>query len=167
MSAVICIISPWSLNIPISPVPISLSSLAVYISVFVIGWKRATLSVFVYILIGLAGLPVFSNFGSGIGKVVGPTGGYLIGYLFIAFVGGNLLERFYDRKWMRVVALLSGTAVMYLLGTLWLSYVLDLTLTESLWLGVIPYIPADIIKIIIAVILGSSIRSRLLKSGIL
>lgn len=167
MSAVICIISPWSLHIPISPVPISLSSLAVYISVFVIGWKRATISVFVYILIGLAGLPVFSNFGSGIGKVLGPTGGYLIGYIIVAFVGGYLLERFYDRKWMRFVALLLGTALMYVIGTFWLSYVMQLSVLESLWIGVIPYIPCDLLKIIMSLILGSSIRSRLLKSGIL
>ncbi len=167
MSAVICIISPWSFNIPISPIPLSLSSLAIYISVFVLGWKCATISVIIYLLIGIAGLPVFSNFGSGIGKVVGPTGGYLIGYIFVAILSGYLLGRFYEIKWMRFVSLLLGTIIMYGVGTLWLSYVMKLSIAEGLWIGTIPYIPLDIVKIVIAMLLGSSIRKRLLKSGII
>lgn len=167
MSAVICIISPWSFNIPVSPVPLSLSSLAIYIAVYVVGWKRTTISVIIYLLIGIAGLPVFSNFGSGIGKVLGPTGGYLIGYIFVAILSGYLLERFYDRKWAHFTALLFGTIVMYGFGTLWLSYVMKLSIVESLWIGVIPYILLDIIKIAIAMFLGSSIKKRLLKSGII
>jgi len=91
----------------------------------------------------------------------------LIGYIFVAILSGYLLGRFYEIKWMRFVSILLGTIVMYGFGTLWLSYVMKISIAESLWIGTIPYIPLDIIKIVIAMLLGSSIRKRLLKAGII
>ena len=74
MAAVTCILAP--LSIPIGPVPISLTNLAIYLSLYLLNWKRGTISYCLYLLIGLAGLPVFSGFSGGIGKLAGPTGGY-------------------------------------------------------------------------------------------
>lgn len=82
LTAVICILGPMTLMIPISPVPISLANLAICLSIVILGMKLGTLSCILYLLIGLAGLPVFSGFSGGIGKLAGPTGGYLVGYLF-------------------------------------------------------------------------------------
>ena len=76
-AAVTCVLAP--LAVPIGPVPISLTNLVIYISLYVLGWKQGTITYIVYLLLGLAGLPVFSGFESGIGKFAGPTGGYLAG----------------------------------------------------------------------------------------
>ena len=78
MAAVTCILAP--LSIPIGPVPISFTNLAIYLSLYLLGWKRGTISYLIYLLIGLIGLPVFSGFTGGVGKLAGPTGGYIIGF---------------------------------------------------------------------------------------
>ena len=81
MAAITCILGPLSIPIPISPVPISLTNLAIYLTVCLLGWKFGTISYLIYLLIGIAGLPVFSGFSSGFAKLLGPTGGYLIGFI--------------------------------------------------------------------------------------
>ena len=88
MTAVICVLGPLALNIPVSPVPISLGTLAIYFVVSVLGMKLGTISVIIYILLGLAGVPIFAGFTSGPGKLFGPTGGYIIGYIFMALICG-------------------------------------------------------------------------------
>ena len=88
MAALTCIAGPLSLPLPFSPVPISLTNLAIYFSVYILGMKRGTISYLVYLLLGLVGLPVFSAFTSGPAKLFGPTGGYLIGFIFIALISG-------------------------------------------------------------------------------
>ena len=90
VAAVLCVVGPWT--IPIGPVPISLVTLVISLAVYLLGAKLSTASVLVYLLIGAVGLPVFSNYGAGLAKVVGPTGGYLVGYLALAFVGDAVLE---------------------------------------------------------------------------
>ena len=75
MAALICVMGPFSIPLPISPVPISLTNLAVYFVIYAIGMKKGTLAYLVYLLIGFAGLPVFSAFTGGAGKLLGPTGG--------------------------------------------------------------------------------------------
>ena len=86
MAAVLCIAGPLALAIPFSPVPISLATMAVCFSACILGWKSGTLSVLIYLLIGLCGLPVFSGFSGGVAKLAGPTGGYLVGYLFLSLI---------------------------------------------------------------------------------
>ena len=81
MAAITCILGPLSIPIPISPVPISLTNLAIYLTVCLLGWKFGTISYLIYLLIGIAGLPVFSGFSSGFAKLLGPPGGYLIGFI--------------------------------------------------------------------------------------
>ena len=84
MAAITCILGPLSIPIPVSPVPISLTNLAIYLTVCLLGWKFGTISYLIYLLIGIAGLPVFSGFSSGFAKLLGPTGGYLIGFIPMA-----------------------------------------------------------------------------------
>lgn len=170
MTAVLCILSPFSLNIPVSPVPISLGSMAVYFVVTVLGMKRGTISVLLYILLGLVGLPVFSNFTGGAGKLFGPTGGYIIGYIFLALIFGGAIE--YGTKLIKNELLVSivggivGTLVLYLFGTVWLAILLQKDFVSALWLGVIPYIPGDIIKFILAMAIGVQLRKRLKKADL-
>ncbi|QOX65962.1 biotin transporter BioY [Anoxybacterium hadale] len=167
MTAVICILGPLSLPIPISPVPISLTNLAIYFAVVILGWKNGTISYLVYLFIGFAGMPVFSNFTAGPAKLLGPTGGYLIGFIFMALIAGFFVEKFPDRIYMYMVGMALGTYVTYILGTGWLAWQANLDLKAALFAGVIPYIPGDIIKMIIAAIFGTTIRKRIKKAGYL
>lgn len=90
MTALTCILGPLSIPLPFSPVPISFTNLVLYFSVFVLGTKFSTISYIVYLLIGLVGLPVFSGFSGGPAKVAGPTGGYLVGFVFLTVIAGFL-----------------------------------------------------------------------------
>ena len=167
MSAVICLLAPWSLRIPISPVPVTLGFLAIYFVISVLGMKLGTLSVVVYILLGLAGLPVFSGFLGGPGPLFGPTGGYLLGYIFMALICGFFVDKWGDNLLMGFLGMILGTAVCYLFGTAWLAYQQSCTFFHALTLGVIPFIPVDLIKLAIATVIGGQLRKRLLKAGLL
>ena len=79
MAAVICVLGP--LSIPVGPVPISFTNFAIYITLYVLGWKRGTVSYLVYVLIGMVGMPVFSGYSGGLAKLAGPTGGYIVGFI--------------------------------------------------------------------------------------
>lgn len=167
MAAVLCILGPLALNIPISPVPISLGTLGIYFVVSVLGMKLGTLSVVIYILLGLVGIPVFAGFTAGPGKLFGPTGGYIIGFIFMALICGFFVDCFSHKVPLYVTGMLLGTAVCYLFGTLWLAYQMDLTFGKALMAGVIPYIPGDLVKLAIATLIGFQIRKRLKKAGLI
>ena len=89
MAAATCIVAPFSIPIPVSPVPLSLTTLVLYTAVYVLGTKDAFFSYVTYLLLGFAGLPVFSGFAGGAAKLAGPTGGYLIGFLFMIPLTGS------------------------------------------------------------------------------
>ena len=163
MTAVLCILGPFSIPLPVSPVPLSLTNFAVYITVYMLGMKCSTASVLVYLILGTAGLPVFSGFGGGLGKLVGPTGGYLIGFLFIALIQGFLMEHFPGRKTAAIAGMILGLALCYTFGTLWLAGQMNLSFCAALAAGVIPYFPGDMLKIILAAIIGSKLRARVRK----
>lgn len=167
MTAVICILGPLSLQIPVSPVPISLGFLAIYFVVSVLGLKLGTLSVVIYILLGLAGLPVFTGFTGGPGKLFGPTGGYIIGYLFMAPICGFFIDKWGEKLLLSFAGMILGSAVCYLFGTVWLAYQGSYTFPQALAAGVLPFIPADLIKMVVAVIVGRQLRRRLRKAGLL
>lgn len=166
MTAVVCVIAPFSLHISVSPVPISLGSMAVYFAVTVLGMKRGTVSVVLYILLGLAGLPVFADFSGGAAKLFGPTGGYIVGYIFLALIFGFFVEHWKNHLGMNIVGAVLGTLVLYLFGTVWLAIQLNLGFVAALWAGVIPYIPGDIVKLIIAMAVGMQLRKALLKANL-
>ena len=171
MAAVICVLGPISMAIPISPVPISLASMAVYLAVTVLGMKLGTLSCLIYLLLGLVGLPVFSGGSAGAAKLFGPTGGYLVGYLFLALIAGAFVGRYTENKWKSIafaaLGMVLGTMVLYALGTAWLAYSAGMDFQAALWAGVIPFIPGDLVKMVIAMLLGNAVRGRLLRAGIL
>lgn len=167
LTAVICVLSPFALHIPFSPVPFSLGILAVFFVICVAGMKLGTISVLIYILLGLAGAPVFTDFTAGPGKLLGPTGGYIIGYIFLALIGGFFIDRFGRRPLLCIPGLILGTLVCYLFGTLWLQYQLQTTFFQALLLGVVPYIPVDLVKLVLAMSLGFQIRRRLIRAGLL
>ena len=161
MTAVLCIISPFTIPLPFSPVPLSLATFGLYLSCYVLGMKNSAISCILYILIGIAGIPVFSSFGSGIGKIAGPTGGYLIGYLFLVVIGGFFVEHFSDTLSLQIGGILAGTAVCYLFGTVWLAVQLHVNFTAALMIGVVPYLIGDALKIAAAVFIGRKLKSAL------
>lgn len=160
VTAVTCILAPFSIPLPISPVPISFTNLVLYVSIYLLGWKRSTISYIIYLLLGFAGLPVFSGFTGGIGKLAGPTGGYLIGFLLLTVIAGLFVEHFPQKRLLCALGMILGTIVTYIFGTFWLSAQLHMTFTEGLAVGALPYLPGDIIKIGIALIIGPAIKAR-------
>ncbi len=163
MAAVICILGP--LSIPIGLVPISITNLAIYITLYALGMKKGTLSLIIYLLVGSAGVPVFSAFTSGATKLLGPTGGYLIGFIFMALIAGFFIDRFFDRRYLCIVGMVLGTAVCYIFGTAWLAYQANISAGAALAAGVIPFIPGDLAKIIISAYIGPKIRHSLIKAN--
>ena len=160
MAAITCILGPLSIPIPISPVPISLTNLAIYLTVCLLGWKFGTISYLIYLLIGIAGLPVFSGFSSGFAKLLGPTGGYLIGFIPMAIIAGIVIDKFTNRG-IQIIGMIVGTAICYAFGTAWFCLQAGYTVGAALAVCVIPFIPADLCKMIIAMIIGPMVRKRL------
>lgn len=165
MAAVICVVGPFTL--PIGPVPITLAPLAILLSVYILGTKKGTIALLIYLLIGAVGVPVFSGLTGGIGKLAGPTGGYLIGYIFFALIAGWFTHRFYDKVVIQFLGMVLALAVLYAFGTAWLAYSAGMTFGAALAVGVLPFIVFDLIKIVIAIALGRAVRSRLLRGGII
>lgn len=161
MTAITCILAPFAIPMPFSPVPISLTNLVIYITVFVLGMKFSTISYIIYLLLGAVGLPVFSSFSGGLGKLAGPTGGYLIGFIFLALIAGFFIEHFPGKLHFAIMGIVLGSAVYYLFGTIWLAQQMGLSLSAALAAGVIPYLPGDCLKIIIAAILGPKLRKSI------
>lgn len=162
MTAVTCILAP--LSIPIGPVPISLTNFAIYLSLYLLDWKKGTVSYILYLLLGLVGLPVFSGFTGGIGKLAGPTGGYIIGFIPMAIIAGIVIDK-YSEKWLLcLLAMIVGTIVCYALGTAWLAYEAKMDMMAALWAGVIPFIPGDLVKMALAILIAPKIKAQVCRA---
>jgi biotin transport system substrate-specific component len=116
-AAILCVVAP--LAIPIGPVPISLATFVIYLAAAVLNWKYGTLAVVVYVALGLVGLPVFSGFTGGIPKLIGPTGGFIAGYILMALVIGLIITKNARKKWSYPAAMALGTVVLYVCGLGW------------------------------------------------
>jgi|GEM_PF-22873 len=145
MAAVTCILGP--LSVPIGQIPISLTNLVIYFTVFVLGIWAGTGSYGIYLLLGAVGLPVFSGFAGGLGKLLGPTGGYLIGFIFMALIGGAVIELSHRNIFLTMLGWVVGTAVAYAFGTVWFVYLMKCSVTYALTVCVYPFIGFDIVKI--------------------
>ena len=109
MAAVLCVLGP--LTVPIGAVPISLANFVICLTAWLLGPKFGTLSVVLYLALGTIGIPVFSGYGAGLAKLAGPTGGYLVGYLLLAFIGGMFIEKSKGNPVVSAVGLVLGDAV--------------------------------------------------------
>lgn len=165
MAAVICILGP--LSIPIGLVPISFTNLAIYFALYTLGMKKGTVSYIIYMLIGFAGIPVFSNFTGGPSKLLGPTGGYIIGFIFMALIAGFFIDISFDKWYLCFAGMVLGTAVCYAFGTIWLSHQANMSVSAAFAAGVIPFVPGDLVKILIAAFMGPKIRKRLIKANLM
>jgi len=157
MVAVLCVLAPFS--IPFGPIPISLATLGLYLAVIILGRKKATLVCLMYLIIGFVGLPVFSGFSGGPAKLLGPTGGYLVGYLLLTIVAGYFVDKFPGKREMCVLGLVLGTVSCYIVGTVWLAVQLELNFGVAIMTGVVPFLIGDVLKIMMAVWFGQKIKA--------
>lgn len=164
MAAVICILGP--LSIPIGVVPITFTNLAIYITLYALGMAKGTISYLIYMFIGFIGVPVFSGFGSGPAKLLGPTGGYMIGFMFMSLIAGFFIDKFIDKWYVCFGGMILGTAVCYAFGSVWLAYQAGMSVSGAFAVGVIPFIIGDLVKIIVATLIGPQIHKRLLKASL-
>lgn len=158
IAAVFCVLAPHTLYLPFSPVGITLGSFLLYLTGLLLGPRLGCISVGIYLCLGFLGIPVFAGYTAGAGVIFGPTGGFLLGYLpAAALVGGFMKKAPGGRKGIVrfLAAMLVGTAVLYLLGTLWFMsvYTKGTSFWEALTVCVVPFLPFDGVKVILAAVL--------------
>lgn len=162
--AVLIAICSW-ISIP-TAIPFTLQTFAVFLAVTVLGGRRGTMAVVVYVLLGAIGVPVFAEFTGGLGIILRNTGGYLIGFIFAALVMW-LMEHLFGRKlWVQAVSMALGMVTYYTLGTIWFMQVYmrttgDVGLMTVLGWCVIPFVIPDVVKSVLALTLGNRLRKQL------
>ena len=161
MGAVLITICSW-ISIP-TTVPFTLQTFAVFVALLTLGAERGTLSVLVYVLMGAVGIPVFSGFTGGIGVLLGNTGGYILGFIFMGLIHILFTRLFGKNNVMEIVSLLTGLATCYAFGTVWFMTVYMKStgpvgiLTVLAWC-VFPFIIPDLLKMALAVIISRRVR---------
>lgn len=151
--------------IPFGPVPIVLQNMFVLMAGSLLGWRWGLVSVLIYLLAGALGFPVFSAGRGGMAHFLGPTGGYLVGYIPAVIIVGMFSSLLVPEQASRIrtaaghfPGMLLGSLIVYLVGVSWFRTVADLTWTRAVGLGMIPFIPGDIIKIAAAAYIVALIR---------
>lgn len=155
LSAALIAVCTW-IAIPLpSNISFTMQTFAVCVIAGLLGWRQSLAAVAVYLLLGIVGLPVFSGFRSGAGVLLGATGGYLIGFLFMAPCIGFLTERFGKSVPSLSLSMLAGEVLLYLFGTIWFVtvYTEGVGFSGALMMCVVPYLLPDAVKIALAIIL--------------
>jgi biotin transport system substrate-specific component len=154
-------IGAW-LMIPFPLVPLTLQTLFLSLAAALLGGYLGALSQIIYISLGVIGLPVFAGGKAGFGVLMGPTGGYLAGFIVGAYIMGKLIER-RDRPGFAWISLsmFAGLLVIYVLGVAQLMMVAQLSLGKAVAVGVLPPLPGDILKILAATIITLKIRDKI------
>ncbi len=139
-------------------VPFTLQTLAVCLAGGLLGWKMGTLAVLVYIILGGIGVPIFASFTGGFSILFGSTGGYIIGFIFTAFIVGLMTEKLGKKLWVCALSMVIGVAVCYVFGTIWFAVVYNrsnspASLATILGWCVVPFILPDLAKIAVATVL--------------
>lgn len=169
LGAALITVCSW-IAIPFGDIPVTLQTFAIFLITGLLGTKRSLLALLVYVLMGLTGLPVFSGMTAGLGRLVGPTGGYLLGFVFSIPIMGSITHRFGSRTLTLTLSMVLGMITCYSFGTLWFTAVyLDDLGGVGLWTAltkcVIPYLAPDGVKIGVAVMVVRRLRNILNISG--
>ena len=154
--AVVMAVCAW-ISIP-AAVPFTLQTFGVFLAVAVLGGKRGTLAVLIYLLLGAVGIPVFAGFNGGLGYMLGATGGYIVGFVLSALVMWAMEAALGRKTWVLAVSMVLGLAVCYVFGTAWFMVVYarnsgPIGLMTALGWCVVPYIVPDLVKIALALLL--------------
>jgi biotin transport system substrate-specific component len=155
------------ITIPLPLVPITGQTLAIGLAATILGSRYGTLSVILYIIIGAVGVPVFAEFSGGVSKLVGPTGGYLVGFIPAAYLIGFFMEKTSFNFINAMIANSIGMLITLALGTAWLKIAADLSWTVALTSGFTQFILVGLIKAALASWIGVLVRNRLISANLL
>ncbi len=158
MTAVLAVLSQISIPLP-TGIPITLQTFAVALCGFLLGWKMSCSSVGVFLLIGAVGIPVFSNFTGGIGKLAGVTGGFLWGFLLMAFFCGLSVKRKYLVT--KILLGIAGMMLCHLIGCLQFSIVAKTGIVQAFLIASAPYLIKDIVSVCVAYYAAYILRKRI------
>lgn len=150
------------ITIPIQPVPITLGTLAALLAGGFLGKRYGAMSIILYLLLGMAGVPVFSLMRAGFSVIAGPSGGFIVGFAFMAFVTGWIGEKFGCSFRGMMAASILGTAVCYALGLAWFMFLTGTGIWASMVMCMFPFLPGDFAKILLASFLVSKYRKRII-----
>ena len=164
-AAIIAVLA--QITIPIPVIPLTMQTLAVGLIATILPWRQSVAAVSVYVIIGAIGVPVYANFTGGVGILFGPTGGFLISFILMAFIIGYYLSFFGYSKWQVINANLIGMLINLIIGTVWLKYYLQLSWSEAFMSGFVPFIVVGVIKAVLAASIGLTIRIRLLQAKLM
>ena len=153
------------IQIPLPMVPINLALFAVHLCGALLGAKWGALSMCAYALLGAVGVPVFSGFASGPAVLFGKTGGYILGYILCALLVGLLSRRLGFTFPKLCLSMVVGVAVCYLFGTIWFMAITGMNLVTSLTYCVIPFLPGDAVKILLAALLALRLQKPMRSMG--
>lgn len=150
LGAVLIAVCSW-ISIP-TTVPFTMQTFAIFFILSILGGKRGTAAILVYVLLGAVGIPVFAHFTSGIGILLGSTGGYILGFLFIGLIYWLMVHFLGNKLWVEILAMVIGLAICYAFGTMWFMYVYTqangaVGLAMVLAWCVIPFIIPDLVKL--------------------
>ncbi|MBR4206448.1 MAG: biotin transporter BioY [Clostridia bacterium] len=162
LMATLISVCAW-ITVPIGPVPFTLQTFGVFCALCTLGGAWGTVSVLVYLGLGLIGLPVFSGFTGGVGKLAGPTGGYLIGFIFAALAFWGVTALFGTGPLPSLLGMALGNFLCYAFGTAWFMLAASSkpSLAAALTMCVLPYVVPDLIKIACAYLFAKALKARL------
>lgn len=174
-AAITCILSIFLIPLPFTPVPITLQIFGVVLSGAILGARLGFYSQALYTLLGIIGLPVFAGGGSGLGSLLGPTGGYIFGFMAAAYVIGFLTQLAYQRftfgkvakYFFQLGAMTIGILIVYIFGALQLMVVTGMNLTQSIATGALPFLVPDLIKVSAAAFVAVALKESLIKAHLL
>ncbi|MFH1791047.1 MAG: biotin transporter BioY [Candidatus Omnitrophota bacterium] len=147
--------------LPFTPVPITLQTLFVILGAAMLGRKFGSVTMLGYMGLGLAGLPVFQGYGSGLAHIMGPTGGYIIGFIAGSVVIGELFDVYRPAGFLRTaVFLLAGQLTIYVFGISWLCLILKIGPYAALMMGLVPFLPGAIFKLVLASLIYQKIGPK-------
>lgn len=164
LSAVLIAICAW-ISIP-TAIPFTMQTFGVFLTLCILGGKKGTIAICIYLLLGLIGMPVYAGGTSGIGVIFGNVGGYMIAWIVAGFVMWGMEVMFGKKNWVLILAMLFGLFLCYILGTIWFMILYTRNLGEiGLWtalsLCVFPFVIPDLLKLALAYIVQKRIRPLL------
>ncbi len=145
-------------SIPMVPIPVTLQTMGVFITASILGAKKGTVSIIIYILLGAIGLPVFSNFTGGFGVLLSPTGGFIIGFILTTIITGFITEYFKSKIYTSIIAMTLGLVACYSIGTLWYCIYASVDILTALLVCVVPFLIGDAVKIGVSAILVDRLK---------
>lgn len=147
--------------LPFSPVPLTLQTFFVLLSGACLGAALGATSQLSYVFLGVAGLPIFAGAGSGLFYLIGPTGGYLLGFLIASFCLGRFIKYSSDNFFLTLCLFCAADLILLSCGIIWLKFLFGYPFKKLLFIGLIPFIPGDLVKAWVATLLYLRLKSRL------